>query len=475
MDKDKLIKFLECQLKVSQETTIQLRNTISTLNDTINDLRKTIVSLENKLERKEVGEEVKSADYKRRIEELIEEYKGSEGYVSYYRAFELNKAIFRIIYEADTAISKHDWELAKNILEAVANSAESIINCGDDSAGELGTIVDECFATWRYLCEQNLLPTQLKDEIFELAITNFKGGFLKEWNWWWDWIKIAIAVANTTEKQDLIIKLINEAMNSNDEEWSAAHDKHTAQLCKLDVISINGTFEQQRAFMYENVENPDFRRKLLHIAWNEENYNEVLRLAMDGVECNANIKSLVDEWYKWELKVYRQNKDYPNTIKFLQYFFCEGGRLGEEDCTMESLYTQMKSLVPNEKWDSFVESLINEILKMNRIGILLYVYTKEKMWDKYMEYLRKAPSAFSIDDAPNEVWFLYKDELIHLYASCVREYFNTAKGRSSYNYGVSLLRNLINYGGQSQAYFIIAEQKSRTPRRPALLDELSKL
>ena len=41
--------------------------------------------------------------------------------------------------------------------------------------------------------------------------------------------------------------------------------------------------------------------------------------------------------------------------------------------------------------------------------------------------------------------------------------------------GVGLLRKLINYGGKTEAYEIVAEQKARIPRRPALIDELSKL
>ena len=97
------------------------------------------------------------------------------------------------------------------------------------------------------------------------------------------------------------------------------------------------------------------------------------------------------------------------------------------------------------------------------------------MWDRYIEYLRKAPSIYNIDDAPREVWKLYKDELIKLYTSCVSLFFQRASNRNSYSEGVSLLRKLIKYGGKIEADKIIFEQKTRTPRRPALIDELSKL
>lgn len=92
-----------------------------------------------------------------------------------------------------------------------------------------------------------------------------------------------------------------------------------------------------------------------------------------------------------------------------------------------------------------------------------------------MEYLRNAPSVYDLDEAPREVWKLYKDELIKLYASCVRHFFQYASNRNSYCEGVNLLRKLNKYGGKAEADKIVVEQKSRTPRRPALIDELSKL
>ncbi len=97
------------------------------------------------------------------------------------------------------------------------------------------------------------------------------------------------------------------------------------------------------------------------------------------------------------------------------------------------------------------------------------------MWERFMEYIRKNPSTYEIDDSPQEVKDLYKDEIIRLYTTAVRKFFQRASDRNSYREGVGLLRNLIKYGGKSEADKIIIEQKSRTPRRPALIDELSKL
>lgn len=97
------------------------------------------------------------------------------------------------------------------------------------------------------------------------------------------------------------------------------------------------------------------------------------------------------------------------------------------------------------------------------------------MWQEYMCYIRKNPSIYNIDDAPKEVKKLFRDEIVKLYDAAVRNYFQRASNRDSYREGVAFLRKLIQYGGSEEAEQIAIEQKSRTPRRPALIDELSKL
>ena len=142
---------------------------------------------------------------------------------------------------------------------------------------------------------------------------------------------------------------------------------------------------------------------------------------------------------------------------------------------MENMYSDMKSIVPKEEWEDFVVTLLKEAASSRSYFRMLLIYSQEKMWDRYMDYLRKSPAIHELDDAPEDVWELYKDELIQLYAACVKNFFRRASNRNAYCEGVSLLRKLINYGGRIEVDRIIKEQKNRTPRRPALIDELSKL
>lgn len=211
------------------------------------------------------------------------------------------------------------------------------------------------------------------------------------------------------------------------------------------------------------------------MAWDKSDYQEALRLAKEGVNHDSGWAGLVSDWHKWEYKIYQKTGDNDNTLQLARYFFFKGGRWGEKEFSVATMYAAMKDLVSNNQWRTYVETLISEAQRAQDSSRLLYIYTEEKIWDKYMDYIRKNPSIYNIDDAPKEIKKLYKDEIIKLYSSGVRNFFQRASSRGSYREGVGLLRNLIKYGGKSEVDQIVIEQKSRMPRRPALIDELSKL
>ena len=414
------------------------------------------------------------AIYASRVEDIIDDYGGRHGYIEYRDTFDFNRSVTRILDEADEAIEKGKWEVAVAVLTGIASVSEEILNSGDDSAGELGAIVSDCFEKWYELCANESVPNDIKSEIFELALSRFNDKDLKGWDWWWDWMQMAIDLADTPEKQNRVIKSLD-AIKPNGDDWSSRYAANTAQKYKLEIMSRCGSEEEQIKFMYDNVANPDFRKRLIQMAWDKADYDEVLRLTQDGLNQDAEYAGLVSDWYKWQYRVYREIGDKDKELQLARHFFFKGGGWGEKEFSMESMYSVLKSLIPQNEWAKYVELLISEAKSNRDTGRLLYIYIGEKKWDEYMDYLRKNPSTYNIDAAPKEVIKIFGEEIIKIYTSAVRRFFQYASNRNSYREGVGLLRNLIKYGGSKEAELIVTEQKSRIPRRPALIDELSKL
>lgn len=412
--------------------------------------------------------------YAARVKDLIDDYTGNYGYIPYRDTFDFNRAVTQILDEADEAMEKGDWEVAIAVLTGVASEAENIINSGDDSAGELGAIIYDGFEKWLDLCKNDSLPENIKSEIFEYVLSRFNYNDLKGWDWWWDWMEMAIILADTPDKQKRVISALDAFWPEGDD-WSAQHNAETAQIYRFKMMSKCGTEEDQIKFMYDHVSNPDFRNTLIQKAWDKSDYDEVLRLAQDGVIHDAEHAGLLNDWHKWEYKVYRQTKNRDKELELARYFFFNGSGWGEKEYYYEAMYAVLRSLVPQDEWMEYVATLICEARSNKDKVRLLYIYTQEKMWKEYMDFLRKEPSTYNIDDAPDELKKLFADEIVKLYASAVRSYFQHAYGRDAYREGVVLLRKLIKYGGTEESNQIATEQKSRTPRRPALIDELSKL
>lgn len=270
-----------------------------------------------------------SAKYASRVEDLIEDYSDRHGYIDYRATFDFNCAVSRILDEAEDAMRKGQWEVAVAVLTGVASISEDILNSGDDSAGELGAIVSACFEKWHELCANETLPEDIKAEIFELALSRFFEKDLKGWDWWWDWMEMAISLADTSEKQSRIIKALD-AIKPNGDSWSAKHNAETAQKYKLEIMSKSGSPEDQIKFMYDNVSNPDFRNRLIQMAWDKADYDEVLRLAGDGVNHDAKYAGLVSDWHKWKYKAYHEIGDKVNELQLARHFFFKGGTWGEK-------------------------------------------------------------------------------------------------------------------------------------------------
>lgn len=414
--------------------------------------------------------------YSSRIENLIEDYSGRHGYVEYRDTFDLNRAVSQIYEEFDDAVDKHRWDVAVAILTGISEVAEDILNCGDDSAGELGGIVDECFEKWIELVGIKL-PEDIRNHIFNYALGKFEKKDLKGWDWWWSWMEIATELADTPARQTMALAALDEIRKPANDDWSGNYAYNHARSYRLKVMSRCGTPEEQRKFLYENIDNPEFRRKLLRAAWSDDNIDEVLRMAKEGIDHDSQYVGLVSEWEEWELKVYLKRDNQQDILRMARKFFLSGrhrGGFGQpDDFSMEKMYSLMKEKVDKSAWPAWRTALIKDASKSQYQ--LLYIFTQEKLWDDYLSYIKSNPTRYLLEDAPAEVRNISKKEFIYLYARCVESHFNRASDRNSYRDGASMLKNLIEYGGREEAKSIIEQQKGRKPRRPALIDELSKI
>lgn len=412
--------------------------------------------------------------YSKRITGIIKNYVGRYGYVECRDTFDLNQDIMCILDEARYAIEEGDGDIALAALTGISNSAERILNCGDDSAGELGSIVTECFELWTLFASQPL-SKDLADTAYKYVMKKFKKKFLEGFDWWWDWLRLAAKFATTDKKRSAILAELDTFKKPKDNnDWSAKKDYDNARKVRMELIAEHDSKEELLKYLYDNLDNDDICLRLLQMTWDDGNIDECLRIAKQSESLIPDRRYL---WKQWQLKVYMELDDISSIICIARSFFIDEIRGSSYDnildCSTKAMYSLMKSKIPESEWTEWVEKLAAEP-KIPRHS-LLYLYEEEKMWDKYIRYLSKHATSYLLESAPAQVRKLYKDEFIRLYVNCVEAYFKDASSRKEYREGAGMLRKLIKYGGEDQASEIIERQKDRTPRRPALIEELSKV
>lgn len=417
---------------------------------------------------------VNSSDYRDRINKLIDKYGDRYGFINYNRSFEFSQEVFDILEEADAAIAEERWNTAVAALTGIVNMSRDIIENCDDSAGCLGQVIDNCFERWVDLSLSDL-PVRFRNEIFNLSLKMFKEKHLEGWDWWWKWMEIAINLADSEEKRNQVFHVLDSTETESEHDLHRRHVKEQIATYKLKLIRLAEDNDQALRFMYDNMSIPGIRKELLEYLWQLKEYDEILKIAEDGVKNDQKWERHTNEWLVWKFKVYRLTNDNEKTLALARYFFLENSFFCQNFFSQDELYSLIKSLVPTDKWTDYVEGLLLEGRNHPQYDHSLYIYEKEKMWDSYIGYLKEHPSTQIIDHAPQEVKQKYKETLIDLYAIEVSNFFQAALGRSQYKHGVDLLNKLILLGGKEKALQIKTGQIQRTPRRPALIDELSKL
>lgn len=120
-------------------------------------------------------------------------------------------------------------------------------------------------------------------------------------------MEIAIKLANTQERQNSVFAALDEIKPTGDN-WNSKYAYNKARSYRVKLMARCGTPEEQRKFMYDNVDNSDFRKQLLQMAWDEGDLDEVLKLAQQGIIADARYAGLVNDWKTWEMDVYRKKK-----------------------------------------------------------------------------------------------------------------------------------------------------------------------
>ena len=242
---------------------------------------------------------------------------------------------------------------------------------------------------------------------------------------------------------------------------------------KLDVLRRFKDEQEVEKYIIKHISNSSIRTKEIEKAFKSKNFERVIELSKDGINCDKKEKpGLVKVWYNWLLKVAQYQNNASKTIEYARFLFID------DFYPEQDYYIILKENVEDENWNAFLDELIIEITLKKRWSyteLIRKIYIKEEWWDRLFMMLKQNPSLGHIEQNEKYLAKDFSSELIELYSERITYYVENYVGRKHYQTACRYLRRMKKLGGNEKVHELIELFRNQYPQRRALIDELTRV
>jgi hypothetical protein len=402
--------------------------------------------------------------YQKQIHSILQTAAGRDGWISWSDMKYVFNTTKVFVENAELYFEKNNFENVYFISTALLEEMTKALQFGDDSNGDLGYFIESAMELLSKLTQAKLSDT-LKKDFLDYCITAFNQKLFNGWDWHLGILQIASKLIDNESDADILLDCL-ELLNGD-------YERKYAQSFKLELLRRFKNQEEVEQFITKHISNSEIRTKEIEIAFKNKNFERVINLSKDGIQCDEKDKpGLVKTWYNWLLKVAQHQNDSTKIIEYARFLLIDNFH-PEQD-----YYQVLKSTIEPEKWHPFLEDIITEITPKSRWTykeLIRDIYIKETWWDRLFLMLKENLSLENIQ--ANEVYLAtdYSTELIEFYRERITNYVEKYVGRNHYQTACKYLRRLKKLGGNQQVNELIELFKKLYPQRKALMDELNRV
>lgn len=413
--------------------------------------------------------------YVKQIAPLAKSLTGRDGWMSFDKVRLLGNTIYAIVQNAEKEVANGNYQAAMYMSQAVIEQSTIIMQDVDDSNGDIGGNIEPAVEVFVSLTKAPL-DEVLRIEMFNYVIECYQKGLFEGWGWHWNMVHIAIGLIKTTHEK-VVVSTILKKIKPNGKDWD--WDYMQAQQLTLELILKTDTEAAALKYMEDNISNSKFREKIIEKAIADKNYNKAIELAKQGAIGDKKDKpGLASQWGDYLLAIYQLTKDSKNIIAVAREFIIEQRYIGRSH-PLKYYYSLLKKNVSVKEWDTFFEQLIVDMGKASKWGVdfsmVSSLYVLDEKWEQLFELLKKHISLRNIESVEKFLASKYSDELTDLYINAIAEFLKKNDGRGNYQEACRYIRRIIKLGARSKADQLIANLRTTYPRRPALIEELSRV
>ena len=452
--KDSLESLLESQ---SKEILVDLLLSIAADSDVVEQRIKLKVS-------RHTGDD-EAAESRKLMQSYINSYSDKYGFVDYRNVFHAVEGAELVAQKAQEAINNKDWIQAVRIDFCILEEMLTLIQSADDSAGEIGAVIEESLARIR---EVTLESEGLEEQelLFHLLLKESAHSLLDGWS---DWrltlLELASHLALTEEWREEWEKHVQRITAQQSEDtWSKNYFLEQLALMRYELIRNYQGEQQAEDYLNHHLNFPAFREKGIRIALDRGQYDEAIGMAMEGESQDQTLPGLVKKWKQLRYEAAQRSQQLDLQRQTGKELVLDGDY---------SYYQQLKDSYPPAQWPDVYQEMLQHFERQHRYpAVYTEILIEEQETSRLLTYVKQHASLieqyypYLVEKFPLEVAQLFRDHIEMMAAGSTT--------RAHYQNVCRIIRIFQQAAGQEEALNITHRLLAKYPKKPAFRDELRK-
>ena len=328
--------------------------------------------------------------------------------------------------------------LGESFVDYQPDDSYGYASCIYDSATELILTAAKHASMTRDILEEYVEEIEKDKDIDKLHAYGFES---KE--------NLLIQLSPLTKTPEERLKMLNSFIKS----CTSEYDLPNLIKQKIETLHELGRDAEKQKTIQSYINIPDIRAIAVDNAMSEKNFSEAISLIEEGIMIARNIGHYGTErdWMKQKANVYEKMGDKENLIAATRELLIKE-RFSKE------YYEKLKTLIPQEKWKTFLFDIIDHhpIDQGYRIDNLAAIYIKEKEWERLYALVVNGRNTH-IHDLDRYAKYLknnHSEEILCVYKEKLMWEASQGTGRDRYEsiaYSMRVMQNLD--GGHEAASF----------------------
>lgn len=341
----------------------------------------------------------------------------------------------------------------------------------DDYNGDLACVCQEASEIIAIMIKSGLPDNLLEIMVDELSQmiknSNYDNYDLADLN------QILYSISLKTSDFEKGIAIIDETLKAEPDSFRTS----SLVKSKIELLGQAGEKEEVENVISFYLYLPEIRKIRLKELISQKQYERAISTIDEGIILaeEKNHPGTVSDWKDEKLSVYQLIKNKEKVIDLAEDLFVNGrGSM--------KYYHILKTVIPTEKWASYLDDFLLKSGKQKMCGIighvLAQIYIAEKYWDRLMDYVEKniqLGKYSSLSEYESYLKPLYPERMLAFYSSQITNYAAKNMGRDHYRYVADVLKIMKKYpGGNEMVDTLLAHFKSAYSNRRAMMEELGK-